>query len=756
MDPVPEVRLAADRFATSRTTLVVDRFMTWFIKVGGLAIIVAVFGIFVFILLQILPLFQGAKVGEDRIVQAPAGATVGFGIDEWGEMPFVAYRDGSVFFAGAAAPVSMGLPASAVVTSSSYNVYDQRLTLGTDSGALSIATIAYDPKYDSHSKRTLDVSARTSTPMQLGSPGFPLLSVAYAEAGDERLAAAVQEADGRHHVWVAVLESSGGLSESAELTLGERIDLAPQLPGKPERVLIDNRAESVIVTTATGSVCYFYRHDGAYEKRQFFIPFDDQVDRRVASMDFLLGDVSLVLTNPAGCNRIFSLHHRDGGDIRTFGQTKELAPLPAGAETFAVSTRNKAYVVSAGSTVSLRYGTTAHVRWERDLGYRVRAAVMNSKYDHLAFLDDRNAIHLRSLDDPHPEAGFQALFGKVWYEGASAPRFEWQSSGGSDDFEPKLSMINLLVGTLKGTLYAMLFAVPIAVLGAMYTAEFMHPRFRAVVKPTVEIMASLPSVVLGFLAAQWLAPLIEMRVPSVLMITLLVPAAAFLLGWIWSRLPMSMRSRIRPGYEFIAFVPVLFAVCWLGWMLGPVLEALVFTVPDPNGSGRIADFRRWWPAVTGCSFEQRNSLVVGFMMGFAVIPIIFTIAEDALSNVPKALRSGSLALGASRWQTAYSIVLPTASAGIFSALMIGLGRAIGETMIVVMATGNTPILDMNIFNGMRTLSANIAVELPEASEGGTLYRTLFLGAMLLFGMTFIINTVAELLRQHLREKYRTV
>ena len=101
-------------------------------------------------------------------------------------------------------------------------------------------------------------------------------------------------------------------------------------------------------------------------------------------------------------------------------------------------------------------------------------------------------------------------------------------------------------------------------------------------------------------------------------------------------------------------------------------------------------------------------------------------------------------------------MLPVASAGIFSALMIGLGRAVGETMIVVMATGNTPVMECNIFSGMRTLSANIAVELPEAPVHGTLFRTSFLGAMLLFLMTFALNTLAELLRQHLREKYKTI
>jgi phosphate transport system permease protein len=217
-----------------------------------------------------------------------------------------------------------------------------------------------------------------------------------------------------------------------------------------------------------------------------------------------------------------------------------------------------------------------------------------------------------------------------------------------------------------------------------------------------------------------------------------------------------MRLFIPPGWEFLVFLPMMFVSGWLAWRLGPAFERLVFVVSDPSTGELVADFRLWWPSVTGTPIEQRNSLVVGFMMGFAVIPLIFTIAEDALSNVPQALRSGSLALGASRWQTAFRIVLPTASAGIFSALMIGLGRAVGETMIVVMATGNTPIMEWNIFSGMRTLAANIAVELPEAPHHGTLYRSLFLGAMVLFLLTFFVNTIAEVMRQRLRDRYKTV
>ncbi len=152
------------------------------------------------------------------------------------------------------------------------------------------------------------------------------------------------------------------------------------------------------------------------------------------------------------------------------------------------------------------------------------------------------------------------------------------------------------------------------------------------------------------------------------------------------------------------------------------------------------------------TYVQRNALVVGFVMGFAIIPIIYTISEDALSTVPRHLRSASLGAGATPLQTALRVVVPTAMSGLFSAVMIGLGRAVGETMIVLMAAGNTPVFDWNIFNGFRTLSANIAVELPEAVRDSTHYRTLFLAALTLLFLTFLINTVAELVRLRFRRR----
>jgi phosphate transport system permease protein len=256
-------------------------------------------------------------------------------------------------------------------------------------------------------------------------------------------------------------------------------------------------------------------------------------------------------------------------------------------------------------------------------------------------------------------------------------------------------------------------------------------------------MAALPSVVLGFIAGLWLAPLVEDVVPGIFLMPIVVSALILLTLAGWRSLPTRYRGWVRPGGEVFLLIPVALVAGWVAIQLGGFVEAWML------GN----DYRAWLLHVLGLTYDQRNSLVVGLAMGFAIIPIIFTIADDSLTNVPQHLTAGSLALGATRWQTAMHIVLPTASPGIFSAIMIGFGRAVGETLIVLMATGNTPVMDWSIFNGFRALSANIAVELPEAPEGGTLFRVLFLAALVLFAMTFVVNTAAELVRLRLRKRY---
>ena len=412
--------------------------------------------------------------------------------------------------------------------------------------------------------------------------------------------------------------------------------------------------------------------------------------------------------------------------------------------------------------------------------------------------------------------------GPVWYEGYPGPAYVWQSSAASDSFEPKLSLMPLIFGTLKATFYSLLFGLPLALLAAIYTSEFLDRKSRSRVKPVIEIMASLPSVVLGFLAALVMAPLVERVAVEVLAVLLLSPFFVLLGAHLWQLLPRKPAARLDP-YRPVAVLVALVLGAWIGWqagsgsgkpwfrrkfqglagrpggfgsqrLAGAAAGALrhcssagstAVTARASSGIGAPAGAGHRWPcwiwdaswfrprltvalalflgwllessgwdprgSVFG-TYVQRNALVVGIAMGFAVIPLIYTISEDALTSVPDHLRAASLGAGATPWQTAVLVVIPPAMSGLFSAAMIGLGRAVGETMIVLMAAGNTPIMDMNIFNGFRTLSANLAVELPEAVQNSTHYRTLFLAALVLFVMTFILNTVAEAVRLHFRRK----
>src|SRR4029453_9434640 len=423
----------------------------------------------------------------------------------------------------------------------------------------------------------------------------------------------------------------------------------------------------------------------------------------------------------------------------------EFAPHGAAVVAASPSRRDKGFVTAdTAGTLHVNYGTSGTtlltLRGDRDM----RAVVFAPKADGLVTGTGQGLLSLWAVHNPHPEITLSTLFGRVWYEGYTRPEDVWQSTGGTDDFEAKFSLTPLVYGTLKGTVYALLFAVPLALLAALYVSEFMHPSVKAYVKPVVEIMAALPSVVLGFLAGLWLAPLLERIVPGLFLMPLVESACILAALLLWRAVPLAVRRRLRPGMEVFLLVPVVLVGAWLALSLGGLVEARLLA----------GDYRGWLLATLGLTYDQRNSLVVGLAMGFAVVPIIFTIAEDSLANVPQHLRAGSLARGANRGQTALRIVLPTASPGIFSAVMIGFGRAVGETMIVLMATGNTPLMDWSIFNGFRALSANIAVELPEAPEGGTLFRVLFLAAFLLFCLTFALNTVAELFRLRLRRKYR--
>jgi phosphate transport system permease protein len=466
----------------------------------------------------------------------------------------------------------------------------------------------------------------------------------------------------------------------------------------------------------------------------------------VTTLEFLTGGISILVGRSDGqIDQWFPVRDKDNNyflhNVRSFAE--QAAPIVA----IAPEQARKGFLALDRSGQLGVYHTTAErtLMVEPYLDTSDAVMALSPRANGLISLNSEGGVKLLHIDNEHPDISWHSLWEKVWYESRDEPEYIWQSSSASSDFEPKFSLTPLTFGTIKAAFYAMLVAVPLAIMGAIFTAYFMSPKMRSIVKPTIEIMEALPTVILGFLAGLWLAPIVEDNLPGVFTILFVLPIMIILTAWAWTKLPRKLREKIPDGWEAAILVPIVILVGVVSMSMSASLELWLFDGDMPRFLNEV-----------GIDFDQRNSLVVGLVMGFAVIPTIFSITEDAIFGVPKHLTIGSLALGATPWQTMTRVVLLTASPGIFSAVMIGLGRAVGETMIVLMATGNTPIMDFNIFEGFRALSANIAVEMPEAEVASSHYRVLFLAALVLFMATFILNTIAEVVRQRLRNKYSSL
>nr|WP_089024828.1 ABC transporter permease subunit [Pseudocolwellia agarivorans] len=466
----------------------------------------------------------------------------------------------------------------------------------------------------------------------------------------------------------------------------------------------------------------------------------------ITSMALLSGSSSILIGDNKGqISQWFEVAGEGGRDfqkIRSFNNSTGEVVAKIYTEQF----RKSFYGVTATGVVDVFYTTSEAQLWNGKLVSSQPDAFAVSPRSDAIIVVNNNDLKIFSVHNEHPEVTWSALWNEVWYEGYAEPDYIWQSTSGTDDFEAKFSLVPISFGTIKAAFYAMLFAVPIALTAAIYTAYFMTPALRKKVKPTIELMEALPTVILGFLAGLWLAPLIESYLPAIFLMVIFLPLSTLIAAFAWYKLPKELKIKIPETLAPVILIPVILVSVYFAFALSPVLELHMFG----------GDVRQYITNELGINFDQRNALVVGIAMGFAVIPTIFTMAEDAIFSVPRHLTSGSLALGATQWQTLIKVVLLTASPGIFSALMMGLGRAVGETMIVLMATGNTPILDWSIFQGMRTLAANIAVEMPESEVGSSHYRILFLAAFVLFVFTFVVNTLAEFIRQRLRDKYSSL
>jgi phosphate transport system permease protein len=713
-----------------------DRAAVFVITLGGLSVIASVLGILLFIGAEAVPMFRSAAVRPQPAIRLATPASTELraaGLDEYQRQLFMVEPDARlVFYDLADGSVSLefpipGLEPGTPVVSSSRSLIGNLIAAGTSDGRVALAQVRYVPRYEDQQLAGLDVSVRARGLATVDPSGRAIRQVSYDEHDGYLLVAAIV-GDTDIGLWRAPDDASDGVAAMVQVPAGEQLTQV--------RV---GRHGAVVAATRDGRL-FHWIFAGDVPELTDVIEGDGA---GITALEFLIGGNSVVVGTARGhVTSWFRATLPDGGETMVRGH--EFEPQGASVVAFAPSPRDRSFAAAGvDGSVVLRHQTSERTL-ARAAGAGVpRRLVMAPKADAVYVVHDDVVAPIAS-DNPHPEVSWRALFGKVWYEGYHEPAYAWQSTGGTDDFEPKLSLMPLIFGTIKGTLYAMLFAIPIAVLGALYTSQFVHPALKAKIKPTVEIMAALPSVVIGFLAGLYLAGVVERHLVAVFVMMVLLPLFGTSGALLWRLVPRGLASRLKAGTEIVLILPLLLLAAWLSVQAGPTVEQWLFA----------GDARAWLQDSWGLTYDQRNCLVVGIAMGFAVIPIIFTISEDAFTSVPSSLSAASLALGASRWQTAVRVVLPTASPGVFSAVMIGFGRAVGETMIVLMATGNTPVMEWSIFNGIRTLSANIAVEIPEAHHGGTLYRTLFLAAALLFVMTFVINTVAEIIRQRLRERYK--
>ncbi|CDF87009.1 membrane protein component of ABC phosphate transporter [Pseudomonas knackmussii B13] len=635
---------------------------------------------------------------------------------------------------------ALKLPAGTQVVSIGQDQPDRPLVaLGLSNGQVLVFKHSYRASYPDGKRVIAPVLEYPygDTPVALDESGRPLEHVAIASGEDGAMLAG----SAGSQLMLLNLSNQENMLTGETTLQQERIEL-PQIADPVKAIYMDPRKQWLYVVNGRAQADVFDLRTHQLNGRYKLL---DHADSEVTASAQLLGGISLMIGSSRGSiSQWFMARDTDGEPRLSHVRDFRLGDKPVTA--IVAEQRRKGFIALDSSGRLGVFHSTAHRTLLTEQVAPEAGVLALSPRANLVLLEEGGKLHSFALSNPHPEISWSALWGKVWYESYDKPQYVWQSTAANTDFEPKLSLAPLTFGTLKAAFYAMILAAPLAVAAAVYTGYFMAPALRRKVKPVIELMEALPTVILGFFAGLFLAPYVEGHLPGIFSLLLLTPLGILLAGLAWSRLPERIRLSIPDGWEAAILVPVVLAVGTFALWLSPHLESAFFG----------GDMRLWLSHDLGITYDQRNALIVGLAMGFAVIPNIFSIAEDAIFSVPRSLTYGSLALGATPWQTLARVVILTASPGIFSALMIGLGRAVGETMIVLMATGNTPVMDLNIFQGMRTLAANVAVEMPESEVGGTHYRVLFLSALVLLTFTFVMNTLAELIRQRLRKKYASL
>jgi len=738
---------ADSQFSAGQKRLIKDKLARFGVTFGGVLVLVTLLLIFFYLLYVVQPIFESAKIHQQVSYALPGqGKTLVLGSEEQNEIGYRVTDREMVFFAASdnsdKAPGSIiqrySLPEGITSYAHAHPPLDIAL-LGLEQGTVLAVKPEFKVSYPVGTERVITPGLRFplgEQPLLIDARGAPLTQISFGY-GDDSVVIAALTGDGR--LLVHRREAEENFITGEKEWTGDTAEITNLPAAVNELLMSQNRRDLFVRMGNQLAIIDVTNLDELPVKQTLAI---NAAGADVVGMSMLSGANSLIVSNDNGV--ITQWFEVAGEGQRQLTHIREFEAAGAPQQVVPEFYRKGFITAESGGHIGI-YHATGGKRLLSEKVADVTALAITPRANGL-LVQSGDKLAFYEVDNEHPEVTWSALWQKVWYENYPEPQYVWQSTSASDDFEAKLSLVPISFGTFKAAFYAMLFAVPLAIAGAIYTAYFMAPEVRKVVKPTVEIMEALPTVILGFLAGLWLAPLVEENLPALIVLLLALPLGMLLTAYGWSRLPQRLRLWMPEGWDALILVPVILVIGYVAFALNPTLELWWFG----------GDTRAYLTNELGIGFDQRNSLVVGIAMGFAVIPTIFSIAEDAVFSVPRHLTNGSLALGATSWQTLVRVVLLTASPGIFSAVMMGLGRAVGETMIVLMATGNTPVMDFSIFQGMRTLAANIAVEMPESEVGSSHYRVLFLAAFVLFLFTFVFNTVAEFVRQRLRDKYSSL
>jgi phosphate transport system permease protein len=753
MNTATPTYIPTDVDAAMGRRMLTDSLFQKLMTVGGISVIVAVSAIFFYLASVVVPLFTAPSVDQREQYSVPGPADqftlaysgeeqreIGSRVSEQGAITFFNFATGAVL-----ANANVPIPAGTRITSSSLGErrsYSQGF--GLSDGSVVLVKQGFTVTFPDN-KRLITPSLDYPVgdkPLVVDPKGQALTLLGIQQSDDGSTIVALTE-DKR--LLVSAVNVSTNPMTGQTTSEVQQSEIANP-PADIRQIVIESKQRELYVLHGERSLA---RYNIANKTQPALLETVElaPAGQRVTALAMLSGGFSIIVGTDKGELSQWFLVRTEGTNF-ALQRIRGFKAMPAAVTALAPEFFRKGFIVGdAQGNLGSYYATSERQLFVEKLSDKPLTVLgIPPRGNGYLAQDAGGRVFSAAVENHYPEVSWSSLWEKVWYESYEQPDYVWQSSAANSDFEPKFSLAPLTYGTIKAATYAMLISVPLAVLGAIFTAYFMSQRMRTIVKPTIEVMEALPTVVLGFLAGLWLAPLIDNNLAGVLLCILLLPASMVLASYLWHLMPQSLTSRVAPGWEAAMLMPVLIFTVWLVFQIGHPIEAYFFGGDMPN----------WLSNELGISYEQRNSLVVGIAMGFAVTPNIFSIAEDAIFSVPKSLTSGSLALGATAWQTLIGVVLLTASPGIFSAVMIGLGRAVGETMIVLMATGNTAVMDFSLFTGFRTLAANIGVEMPEAGVGETHYRLLFLSALVLFAFTFFFNTIAELVRQRLREKYQTI